>query len=122
MPRTHLLSEAPELPADRDNWLLKPLFSFAGGGIVFAPTDEQIAAISEQERHLYVVQERIEFTPVIDTPFGMTKVEVRIMMVRDGNRYRAVLPLLRMGRGKMMGVDFNKGQLWVGASAGLQET
>jgi hypothetical protein len=121
VPRTHLLSEAPELPGDRENWLLKPLFSFAGGGIVFAPTDEQIAAIPEEERHLYVVQERVEFTPVIDTPFGMTKVEVRIMMVSDGNRYRAVLPLLRMGRGKMMGVDFNKGQLWVGAAAGLQE-
>ncbi len=121
VPRTHLLSEAPDLPADRDGWLLKPLFSFAGGGILFAPTDDDIAAIPAEERHLYVLQERVEFTPVIDTPHGMTKVEVRIMMVRDGDRYRALLPLLRMGRGKMMGVDFNKGQLWVGAAAGLQE-
>jgi hypothetical protein len=28
-----------------------------------------------------------------------------------------VLPLLRLGRGKMMGVDHNQGLRWVGASA-----
>ena len=41
------------------------------------------------------------------------------MMVRDGDDYRALIPLLRMGRGKMMGVDHNKGLRWVGATAGL---
>jgi hypothetical protein len=66
-----------------------------------------------------VLQERIDFTPVIETPHGPTKIEIRIMLVRDGDNYRAVLPLVRMGRGKMMGVDFNKGQAWVGAAAGL---
>ncbi len=29
------------------------------------------------------------------------------------------MPLVRMGRGKMMGVDHNQGLSWVGASAGL---
>src|SRR6185312_11721876 len=58
--------------ADRERWLLKPLFSFAGGGIIFAPTDEQIAAIPERERHLYLLQERLSFTPAIDTPEGAT--------------------------------------------------
>ena len=43
------------------------------------------------------------------------------MFVRDGDAYRAVMPLVRMGRGKMMGVDHNKGLDWVGASAGLIE-
>ena len=51
----------------------------------------------------------------------MTQVEVRIMMIRDGDGYRAVLPLGRMGRGKMMGVDHNKGLAWVGAAAVLIE-
>jgi hypothetical protein len=107
------------LPANRDGLLLKPLFSFAGGGILFAPSDADLAAIPADQRHLYLLQERVEFTPVIETPYGPTKVEVRIMMVRDGARYRPVLPLLRMGRGRMMGVSFNKDQAWVGASAGL---
>jgi hypothetical protein len=122
VPPAKYLHQVGELPADRERYLLKPLFSFSGGGIIFAPTDAQIAAIPTSERHLYLLQKRVEFTPVIATPQGMTKAEVRIMMVRDGDAYLPVLPLIRMGRGKMMGVDFNKGQLWVGAAAGLQET
>ena len=119
VPHTQFLNDVAVLPPDRGNWLLKPLFSFAGGGIIFDPSDADVAAIPARDRQLYVLQERVEFTPVIDTPHGPTKIEVRIMLVRDGDIYRAVLPLVRMGRGKMMGVDFNKGQAWVGASAGL---
>jgi len=119
VPRTHYLSDLTELPAARDAWLLKPLFSFAGGGIIFAPTDEQIAAIPPDERRNYILQERMAFTPVIDTPHGMTQIEIRVMMIRDGDGYRALIPLGRMGRGRMMGVDYNKGLAWVGAAAVL---
>ena len=119
VPETYYLHEQPAPPGDRSQWLLKPLFSFAGGGIVFAPTDEQIAAIPADQRHNYIFQKRMSFTPVVDTPHGATQVEIRIMMVREGHGYRALLPLLRMGRGKMMGVDHNRGLKWVGATAGL---
>lgn len=119
VPETRFLDGIESLPINRDRYLLKPLFSFAGGGIIFAPTDAQIAAIPATERRNYILQERINFTPVIDTPEGPTQVEIRMMYVNDGHRLRPVLPLLRMGRGKMMGVDHNKGLRWVGASAGL---
>ena len=121
VPDTRFLAGIEQLPMDRDRYLLKPLFSFAGGGIIFAPTDAQIAAIPLDQRKNYILQERIAFEPVIDTPEGPTQVEIRIMYVRDGARLRPVLPLLRMGRGKMMGVDHNKGFRWVGASAGFIE-
>jgi hypothetical protein len=123
VPITRFLSDAVEGStlgaafADRERWLLKPLFSFAGGGIIFAPTDDQIAAIPEAERGNYILQERVEFAPMIDTPHGGTQAELRIMLVRDGNEYKPVIPLVRMGRGKMMGVDHNKGLEYVGASA-----
>jgi hypothetical protein len=119
VPETRFLDGIESLPIDRERYLLKPLFSFAGGGILFAPTDAQIEAIPMSERKNYILQERINFTPVIETPEGPTQAEIRIMYVRDGSRMRPVLPLLRMGRGKMMGVDHNKGLRWVGASAGL---
>lgn len=119
VPETRFLDGIESLPADRSRYLLKPLFSFAGGGIIFEPTDAQIAAIPLSERKNYILQERIEFTPVIETPHGPTQVEIRVMYVRKGRAFVPVLPLLRMGRGKMMGVDHNKGLRWVGASAGL---
>jgi hypothetical protein len=119
VPETMFLAGIEQLPIDRDRYVLKPLFSFAGGGIIFAPTDAQIAAIPLDQRKNYILQERIAFEPVIDTPEGATQVEIRIMYVRHGARLRPVLPLLRMGRGKMMGVDHNKGLRWVGASAGF---
>jgi len=120
VPATAFLSNPPATFAPGDpGWLLKPLFSYAGGGIIFGPTEADLAAIPADQRHLYVLQERVSFTPVIDTPHGATQLEVRMMFVRDGDAYRFVAPLLRMGRGRMMGVDHNKGLRWVGASAGL---
>ncbi len=118
VPRTWFLHDVKALPDARERLLLKPLFSFAGGGIVFAPTDEQLAAIPRERRHLFILQEWLSFEPVIATPYGPTQVEIRMMYVWT-DRLRAVLPLLRLGRGKMMGVDHNKGLRWVGASAGL---
>jgi hypothetical protein len=116
VPRTWFLHRVTSLPAPREQLVLKPLFSFAGGGIVFAPSDEQLAAIPERERGNFILQERIAFEPLIDTPFGKTQAELRIMFAWT-DRLHAVLTLVRMGRGKMMGVDHNKGLRWVGASA-----
>src|SRR5688572_28367879 len=127
VPETRFLHGIEQLPVDRERYLLKRWFSFAAGAIIFAPTDTQIAAIPLDERKNYILQERIRFEPVIDTPHGPTQAEVRIMYLRDpstslragGSGLRPVLPLVRMGRGKMMGVDHNKGLRWVGASAGF---
>lgn len=116
VPRTWFLHEVGGLPLRREELLLKPLFSFAGGGIVFAPSDEQLKAIPPDRRNQYMLQERLSFEPVIDTPYGPTQAEIRIMYVWT-DRLRPVMPLVRMGRGRMMGVDHNRGLRWVGASA-----
>jgi len=98
--------------------LLKPLFSFAGKGIQFDPTHAELEAIPRAERRGYLLQQRMRFEPTIDTPQGMTQAEIRIMYLwADRETLRAALPLVRLGRGKMMGVDHNRNQEWVGASA-----
>ncbi|MBB5057754.1 hypothetical protein HDF16_002460 [Granulicella aggregans] len=108
------------LPEDRERILLKPLYSFAGQGIKFAPTDEDLAAIPAEERDQWLLQERATFEPVIATPKGATMAEVRIMYLwPDGGRMEPVISLVRMGRGLMMGVDQNRNQEWVGGSAAL---
>lgn len=120
VPETVFLDQVSKPPADRDNWILKPLYSFAGAGIVFAPSDEHLGAISQKERHGYILQRRMQFEPVIETPHGLTQAEVRIMYIwLPGGSMQPVLPLVRMGRGKMMGVDHNKNLEWVGGSAAL---
>ena len=108
----------PVSGTDPATLVLKPLFSFAGGGIRFAPTEADLAAIPAAERVLYLLQERIAFSPVIETPHGATQAEIRVMCLWT-DRLRAVLPLIRMGRGTMMGVAHNQGLAWVGASAGF---
>ena len=108
------------LPANREQWVFKPLYAFAGKGIQFAPTDVDLNAVPVAERHNYLLQERVRFEPIIATPFGMTQAEVRILYLwPDGEGLQPVLTLVRMGRGKMMGVDHNRDQEWVGGSAAL---
>lgn len=108
------------LPEDRSRWVLKPLYSFAGKGIQFAPTDAEMGAIPAEERSGYLLQERVRFEPVIRTPEGMTQAEIRILYAwPDEGAMTPMTSLVRMGRGQMMGVDHNRDRTWVGGSAAL---
>ena len=118
VPKTWFLDRLERIPDDLQNYALKPLYSFAGLGVVIAPKKEDIEAIPEEKRAEYILQERLHFEPVIETPFGGTKAEVRVMYVWQ-EELMAVLTIIRMGRGLMMGVDHNREMEWVGASAGL---
>lgn len=118
VPRTWFLDQLTEVPPDLENFVLKPLYSFAGLGVVIAPSRHDIDAIPAARRHEYILQERLNFTPVVATPHGMTKVELRIMYIWLDD-VLPVLTIVRMGRGLMMGVDQNKNMAWVGSSAAL---
>lgn len=122
--RDFLSAAGVSLPASDDggtvysDLLLKPLFSFAGKGIEFEPSRGRLEAIPPEERSSYLVQQRMRFEPTIETPLGLTQAEVRILyMWPDGGDLTPALSLVRLGRGKMMGVDHNKNQEWVGGSA-----
>jgi hypothetical protein len=120
VPKTVFLDQVRAVPRDNQNYLLKPLYSFAGVGITFSPTQADIDAIPRDQRHNYILQERMRFEPVIQTPYGLTQMEIRIMFVwPEGGELTPVLPLVRMGRGMMMGVDHNRNLEWVGGSAAL---
>src|SRR3982074_3535764 len=118
VPKTWFLDRLDTIPEDLENYALKPLYSFAGLGVVIAPKKEDVQAVPEEKRGQYILQERLHFEPVIETPFGGTKAEVRVMYVWI-EELMPVLTIIRMGRGLMMGVDHNKDMEWVGASAGL---
>jgi hypothetical protein len=98
--------------------LLKPLFSFAGKGIEFDPTQQLLESINPTMRPDFLLQQRMKFEPNIDTPCGLTQAEIRILYTwPDGSPLIPALSLVRLGRGKMMGVDHNRNMSWIGASA-----
>ena len=107
------------LTDDRSELLLKPLYSFAGKGIVFDPSDEDLNAIPEAERKDYLLQQRIRFTPLIATPHGPTQAEIRVLYCWPEGAPEMIPAtcLVRMGRGMMMGVDHNRNQAWIGGSS-----
>ena len=114
-PLALFLDQAGEID-DLDKWVLKPLYSFAGSGVVIGPTRKDLDEVPVEQRHDYILQRRVNFTPCIDTPEGPTKTEIRVMYVWL-DELKPVNLIMRMGRGGQMGVDHNKGMGWVGASA-----
>ena len=116
VPRSWFLDRISEWPADLDHFVLKPLFSFAGLGVIVGPTRADLNGIPAGKRGDYLLQERMRFEPVIATPHGPTQAELRIMFIWN-DELKAGPVIVRMGRGKMMGVDHNRDLEWVGASA-----
>jgi hypothetical protein len=118
---TTLLSDIKEIPEDLENYVLKPLFSFSGSGVVFHVKKEDIESVVEKD--LYILQKKVHYKPVIQSTNGMVKAEVRILLVwPDGDENPTfVTNLVRMSRGEMIGVKFNKDKDWVGGTLGLFE-
>jgi hypothetical protein len=118
VPKTTFLNEIRNIPDDLHNYVLKPLYSFAGSGVIVGPTRAEVDAVPESKRSEYILQEKVEYAPVVNAIPGPTKAEVRIMFIWL-DELKPAMNLIRMGRGKMMGVDYNKNLTWVGSSAGL---
>jgi hypothetical protein len=87
-------------------------------GVVIGPSKEALAAIPKEKRGDFILQKKMSFEPVIETPHGRTKAEIRIMYIWV-EKLLPVMTIVRMGRGLMMGVDHNKNMEWVGSSAGF---
>ncbi len=116
-PESIFLSDLKEIPNDLENYVLKPLFSFAGAGVIFDVKREDIENVTDRED--FVLQKKIVYAPVIKTLDEPAKAEIRILFLwTEGEEPVPVINLVRMGKGKMMGVDFNKGKTWVGSSIG----
>jgi hypothetical protein len=122
VPRAWYLSDLPEIPADLGNFVMKPLFSFAGSGVKVDVTREDIASVPEGDRPKWLLQEKITYEPGLVMPDGnRVKAEMRMMFLRppDEAEPRLALNLVRLSRGKMLGVDQNKDMTWVGGTIGI---
>lgn len=118
---TKLLSELESIPDDLENYVLKPLFSFSGSGVIFHVTKEDIESVKEKD--LYILQKKVNYKPIVEAPDALVKAEVRILAVWPEKDKNPTLlgNLIRLSRGEMIGVKFNKDKTWVGGTLGLFE-
>jgi hypothetical protein len=121
VPETVFLQEHTALPEDLENYVLKPLFSFAGAGVIIDLTKDDIEKITDRAN--YILQRKVTYEPVLKSPNEPVKVEIRMLMVWPKNDERpfVVNNLVRLSKGKMIGVKYNKDKDWVGGSVGFHE-
>ena len=118
VPPSYFLSDLTEYPADLENYVLKPLFSFAGSGVQLHITPADLDAIPADQRDGYLLQRKVAYEPAIQGPDGRIKCEIRMLFIWPNGDARPTLltNLSRLSRGEMIGVRFNKDFDWVGGT------
>ncbi len=116
VPETRFLTDIEDLPVDLENYVLKPLFSFAGQGVIIDVTKEDVEKVKDPEN--WILQQKVKYANIIQTPEGPAKAEIRIFYFwKDGEaRPVATHNLARLSKGKMIGVRYNKDKTWVGGT------
>lgn len=116
VPETKFLSQLTRWPNDLENYVLKPLFSFAGQGVIIDLTLADLENI--QDRSNWILQRKVTYANAIQTPDGPAKAEIRLFYFwKEGApRPIAVNNLARLSKGKMIGVRYNKDKSWVGGT------
>jgi len=122
IPKTQFLHEVKEIPADLQHYVLKPLFSFAGQGVIIDVQESDIKAIEDREN--WILQEKVNYEPVVQAPDGGVKLEIRLLYLwPDGDeRPTLAINLCRLSRGKMIGVRYNQDFDWVGGTVGFSKS
>ncbi|CAG5068906.1 hypothetical protein DYBT9623_01638 [Dyadobacter sp. CECT 9623] len=118
IPETRFVSDyLGKFPADLENFVLKPLFSFAGSGVKLHITQADLEELADPEN--YILQRKVNYEPVIQAPDGLVKCEIRMMYAwnDESEKPELLISLSRLSRGEMIGVRFNKDFTWVGSSA-----
>jgi hypothetical protein len=124
VPTSTLLSELPEVPTDLENYVLKPLYSFSGSGVKFHVTAEDVAAVPPADHSQWMLQRKVRYEPALLTPDGeRVKSEIRMLLLWPEADAAPTLAinLVRLSKGEMIGVKFNKDKTWVGGTIGFFE-
>ena len=121
VPKSYYLDQLKTIPNDLENYVLKPLYSFAGAGVEIHVTKEMIEGITNKAN--YLLQEKVAYHPIVDTIDVPAKCEIRMMLLHNKktNSTEIVSNLMRLSKGEMIGVKYNKDKTWVGGSVGLFE-
>jgi hypothetical protein len=85
-------------------------------------TKQDLDDITEN-RDNYILQKKVKYVPVINAPGEPVKVEIRMLMIwhEKDEKPTLISNLVRLSKGEMIGVRYNKDKDWVGASIGFFE-
>jgi len=120
VPNTRFLNEVKIIPEDLENYVLKPLFSFAGMGVIIDVSETDITSIKDPEN--WILQRKVNYEPAVQAPDGGVKAEIRMMYLwPDGGEPQLCINLARLSKGKMIGVRYNADFDWVGGTVGFME-
>ena len=116
IPETKFLNELDAIPTDLENYVLKPLFSFAGQGVIIDVNKHDIEGVKDPEN--WILQKKVKYADCITTPTGPAKVEIRLMYIWEDEADHPILVtnLARLSKGKMIGVRYNADKDWVGGT------
>ena len=116
IPKTQFVDQIQSIPNNLEKYVLKPLFSFAGQGVIIDIQAADFASITDPEN--WILQEKVNYAPCIETPDGFAKAEIRLFYFWDKptQKYIATLNLSRLSKGKMIGVNYNQTATWVGGT------
>ncbi|MEM9918019.1 MAG: hypothetical protein AAF990_07985 [Bacteroidota bacterium] len=119
VPKSFFLNELDSLPEDLDNYVLKPLYSFAGTGVMININRFDLDAIKDPEN--YILQRKVEYAPLVETLDIPSKCEIRMLMLWEKGQPRPIIVnnLARLSKGEMIGVRYNKNKTWVGGGVGF---
>ena len=121
IPETRFLSDYESFPEDLENYVLKPLFSFAGNGVIIDVTKADLEAVPKAQRSQFILQKKVNYAAVIQTPDQPAKAEIRLFYIwpEGSDSPKAICNLARLTKGNMVGVAQNKNKTWVGGSFAL---
>lgn len=119
VPTSYYLDKINYRSLNLNDYVLKPLYSFAGTGVKLHIDQKDLDAIPDKEN--FILQKRATYAPVIQTPSEIAKVEIRMLMLwtEENAEVQIVNNLVRMTKGEMVGVRFNRDKDWVGGSVGF---
>lgn len=120
IPASYFLNEI-SMPLPLEEYVLKPLFSFAGTGVRTDVKREDIENIPDPEN--WILQKKVVYAPAVETPDGPAMAEVRLIYLCKPGMKRPVPAhnLVRLSKGKMSGTRYNLDKEWVGGTIGYFE-
>ncbi|CAF1383243.1 unnamed protein product [Adineta ricciae] len=122
--RTYYLNEIlDQLPHDLENYVLKPLFSFGGTGIVIDIKRDDIPKIKDPEN--WILERKIGYEPAFRSADDeMVKAEIRLMYFWPDGDQRPILTTncTRLSTGKMINAQLNKDARWVGGTISFMKS